>query len=129
MQFQKLLQKLEMLHEIFLSLVGFTGNLIAESPDCFSVKDGVDILTIAEKEQINTIVILGWYYNKICAFVKMYELQWGSVSNFQAYKHALCLGLSDLVREYVDDISFLEQLASHEGPIPLSHVNHHVQKV
>ena len=119
-----------MLHELLLALIGFTGDIIVESQNCFAVRNGFDLLTIAEKEQIDKIVILGWYYNKLAAFVKKHNLQWGRESNhFQAYKHATSLGIADLLSEYVDDIALLEQVVSNEGPIPLSHITHHVQKV
>lgn len=123
-----------MLHEILLSLLGFTGDIIIDKDDTFQVADCIDLLTIAERDQINRIVPCGWFYIKLGDFVSQYELQWNGQGSSsydccpQAYRTALCMGVSDLLAEYADDIAYLEQLILSEGPVPLSHVLQHVQK-
>ena len=117
-----------MLSELFLALLGFPGDIIVEDESTFKVKDGFDLLTQAEKEQINRVAPLGWYYVRLGAFMNEYDIQWGDrEENFQAYRTSMSLGVSDLLSEYAGDVAYLEQLVF-EGPIPLSHVLLHLQK-
>jgi hypothetical protein len=88
----------KMLHEIFLSLLGFTGDIIVEGEDTYQVSSTFDLFTAAEKQQINRLVPLGWYYASLSSFVVFYEVKWGV------------------------------QLVLDEGPVPLSHLLHHLQK-
>jgi gamma-tubulin complex component 4 len=120
-----------MLHEIFLSLLGFTGTIIIEGPDSFFVESSFDLLTSAEKQQINRVVPLGWYYARLTSFVVLYEVKWGVRSgdaDSQFYRTAMSQGIADLLTEYTGDIAKLERLVQEEGPIPMSHVLHHLQK-
>ena len=48
---------------------------------------------------------------------------------FQPYKTAMVQGVADLMHEYTEDISYLEQIILAEGPIPLSQLLQHLQKV
>lgn len=120
-----------MLHEIFLSLLGFTGDIIIESQDTFLVSTSFDLLTSAERQQINRIVPLGWFYSNLSSFVVFYEVKWGvrlGDPDSQFYRTAMSQGIAELLSEYTADIAYLEQLVLSEGPIPLSHVLHHLQK-
>jgi hypothetical protein len=38
-------------------------------------------------------------------------------------------GISDIQQEYIEDIAYLEQLLINTGPMPLSHILQHLQKV
>ena len=60
-----------------------------------------------------------------------YEVKWGvrlGDPDSQFYRTAMTQGIADLLTEYTSDIAYLEQLVLAEGPIPLSHVLHHLQK-
>lgn len=121
-----------MLHDIFYALLGFVGDIIVAEEDCYRVKDGFDLLRDAEREQINRIVQLGWFYTTFQTFIQKYDLRWGCMSDrqrFQTYKAAVSQALEDVLTEYVDDITYLEQLVAKEGNIPLSHIIQHLQKV
>ena len=120
-----------MLHEIFLSLLGFPGDVIVEDGGTFRVCKSFDLLTTAEREQINRIVPLGYYYARLKAFEAFYEIKWGvqrGDPDFQFYRTAMSLGISDFLCGYVHDIADLEQLVLSEGPLPLSHLLHHLQR-
>ncbi len=95
-----------------------------------SVKDGFDLLTAGERDQINQLAPLGWYYLRLQAYADEFAIQWASASSdgCQMYRAALAQGVSDLLEEYRADIVFLEQIVLKEGPVPLSVVLLHVQK-
>lgn len=120
-----------MLHEIFLSLLGFTGDIIIEDEGTYQVCKSFDLLTTAERQQVNRIVPLGWYYASLSSFVVFYEVKWGvkmGDPDSQFYRTAMSQGIADVLAEYANDIAYLEQLVLAEGPVPLSHVLHHLQK-
>ncbi len=58
-----------MLHEILLALLGVPGNLIVEEEDHFKISPFINFLTEPEKELINRLVVMGFYYNKIQSFL------------------------------------------------------------
>jgi hypothetical protein len=65
----------KMLHEIFLSLLGFTGDIIIEDSETYLVSSSFDLFTSAERQQINRIVPLGIYifaYTCICTYIGIY---------------------------------------------------------
>lgn len=120
-----------MLHELFLSLLGFTGDIIVSSPLTFHVNNSFDLFTSAEIQQLNRIVPLGWYYLQLSLLVKKYEIKWGiqiGDTSLQFYRTAFSQGINDLLTEYTSDIAYLEQLVVTEGSVPLSHVMYHLQK-
>jgi hypothetical protein len=121
-----------MLHELFLGLLGFTGDILVWSANGNSmhVKDGFDLLTSGERDQINKLAPLGWYYVKLQEFVDEYSLQWGSKRNSGRllYRAALSQGVADLLEEYTADVVYLEQIVLKDGPVPLSQVLLHLQK-
>ena len=120
-----------MLHEIFLSLLGFTGDIIIENNETYLVNTSFDLFTTAETQQINRIVPLGWYYSNLSSYVAFYEVKWGvrlGDPDSQFYRTAMSQGIADLLNEYTSDIAYLEQLVLADGPVPLSHVLHHLQK-
>jgi hypothetical protein len=41
----------------------------------------------------------------------------------------MIIGISDVQQEYIEDIAYLEQLLINTGPMPLSHILQHLQKV
>ena len=120
-----------MLHDVLLSLLGFPGDVIVESEYTFKVADGFDLVNLSEKELLNRIVPLGWYYLYLSSFVERYEVQWGDShgdGSFQSYLAACAAGIADLLAEYVRDISLLEQKILTEGPVPLSYIATILQK-
>ena len=117
-----------MIHEIILSLLGFCGDIIIESSNTYKVSDNFDLLLLSEREQINRIVPLGWYYNSISKYAQRHEAQWGSsTTGFQVYKSALCFGINDFLEEYLNDVSTLESLFC-ENPFPVSYLLTSMQK-
>lgn len=118
-----------MLHELLFSLLGFTGDIIIEEGGAYKVKDGFDLLREGERDQINRIAPLGWYYTNLGSIVQRYDVSWSPTARPEAYMTGLVQGVSDLLQEYVADVSYLEQLILSEGPIPLSQILQHLQKV
>ena len=88
-------------------------------------------------------------------FVELYEIQWTPMSQslkkdgYKVYKGALAQGISDLLtvfisdqfisninhilisfrQNYVEDVSLLEEYVVSNGPIPISFIMQHLQKV
>lgn len=145
-----------MLHDIIYALLGFTGEVVVSSRygaaeedlflsgqsvqsswleesqkmDVFQVQDGYPFLTEAEREQINRIVPLGWFYNRLQGYVESYDMSWTKPAfDQEVYKMALAAAIQDLLQEYVSDIARLEELINQESTLPLSHFLQHVQKV
>jgi len=108
-------EEVSVIQEVFLALIGFTGSLISEYSDdefrydkgirsqvvslvialhksivgttrTFGVRDGVSLLSDAERQQINLIVPLGWYYLNLSEYHKKYDICWGSASNLSQSK-------------------------------------------
>lgn len=120
------------LNELFFALLGFTGDVMIEDGEVFRVCDGCDMFSEAEKLQLNRILPLGWFYTKFNDIVSRYDISWKnskSPSGCQIFKAALSLSVSDMLTEYVDNVTYLEQLVLTDGPVPLSHVTQHLQKV
>lgn len=120
-----------MIHEILLALLGFPGEILIEDNDrkCYRVRDGIPYLQQGEREQIDRLAPLGWYYKWLELFADKYDVKWGTIrSIFQVYKAALSAAIADLLSTYTHDIAYLEQLILTEGPIPLSRIVHHLQK-
>ena len=119
-----------MLHELLLSCIGFTGDIIVEVHGTYKVAECVDLLTQAEREQANRVAALGWFYITLLRYTEANSIRWSEdASRFQLYKAALCLGISDLLEEYCADIAELESRVVSEGPFPISYFIPHLQKV
>ena len=135
-----------MIHELLLCLLGFTGDILVEAEDhsTFLVKPGFDLLTPSERDQLNRIAPLGWYfavlgalplltessrryYKRLEEYVTKHDVTWGSLRDIQRYKAALCLGLNDLIEEYTLTVAALEDRVISEGPVPLSFILQHFQ--
>lgn len=102
-----------------------------EGEDTYQVSSTFDLFTAAERQQINRLVPLGWYYASLSSFVVFYEVKWGvkmGDPDSQFYRTAMSQGIADVLTEYASDIAYLEQLVLAEGPVPLSHLLHHLQK-
>jgi hypothetical protein len=121
-----------MYHEILFALLGLTGDIIVLSEDpilrlpTFRIKDGYSLLNDAEKEQINQILPLGWYYQQFQHFQAQYNLTWNLIhSQLPIYKMAVAFAIQDLLQEYEDAVTELEELynrsVSDVTPSPLSY--------
>ena len=119
-----------MLHELLLSLLGITGEIIVQNHQTleFAIRDGFDLLAVSEREQIQKIVPLGAFYKYLTSFVRMHDNRWGVCSS-KVYIAAFCSGLEDILDRYTRDVAFVERIANVEGPLPLSFLHHHLQKV
>ena len=51
-------------------MLGKTGNIIIELEDCYSINPAIDFITEGEKQLINKIVNLGYYYQKIRVYTE-----------------------------------------------------------
>ena len=144
-----------MLHDILYALLGFTGDIIVSNDDLltaaeelhlpsltqswieegkssemFHVLKGYPYVSEAEREQINRIVPLGWYYNRFTTYIERYDMTWMKAAPDQeVYKMALVAAIQDFLQDYVQDIRQLEDLLNQEDTLPLSHFLQHVQKV
>lgn len=118
-----------MLHELLFALLGFVGDIIVERDGTFCVKDGFDFFREGERDQVNRLAPLGWYYVNLGHKVAQNDLGWASSVNSKAYMVSMVQGVADLLQEYVGDVSYLEQLIIADGPIPLSQILQHLQKV
>mmetsp|Transcript_5172 Transcript_5172/g.7923 ORF Transcript_5172/g.7923 Transcript_5172/m.7923 type:complete len:973 (+) Transcript_5172:207-3125(+) len=120
-----------MLHEIILSLLGFTGDIIKKTSSSYAVDESFDLLTESEKEQVNRIVHLGWFYDFLSQYIQTHELRWGGadvITGLHAYKAAFCIAINDVIEEYVEDVTEIENKILADGPVPLSFIAHHMQK-
>ena len=118
--------------DLLLSFLGFTGDIILDDGHTFRIRDGFPLEREAERHQVNALVPLGWYYLKLNKFVDRYSARWGlkaKSAQFESYKFAVAQGVDDLLHEYIDDTSYLEQMVLSDGFIPLSYILQHVQKV
>ncbi len=126
---------ISIIQEVLLGLIGFTGDLIVERSQGggFEVRPGLPHPSIQEQEQINRVVKLGWYYRELEAYCRQHTIQARAFilpgrEQPQPYLVALCQGIQDLLTEYCDDISYLEQL-SLMGDLPaVSMLTQHLQK-
>jgi hypothetical protein len=117
----------KMLHELLFALLGFTGDSIILTRDpifqlpTFRVVDGFSKIPDAEIEQINQIAPLGWYYKQFQDYIKQYDMTWSSTnSSLSIYKMALAAALQDLLQEYDNDISDLENMLNSEPLLTLT---------
>lgn len=119
-----------MLHEILLSLLGFTGDVIVQNNknSTFHVKPGFDKFSEAETEQINNLVPIGWYYTQINKYLSKYKPNWVGIKNISVYKSAISIGIQDFVEEYTQAVVSIEQMILVEGPMPLNYIINYFHK-
>lgn len=135
-----------MYQDLLLTLLGFPSDFIIVTPSpsdidsirggsqipepTFRVKEGYTGLFDSDREQIDKIVPLGWYYQQLQAYTDHYDLSWGNINKeTEIYKLALSSAVKDLLLEYVEDITVLEDALNSSEHIPLSHFIRHLQKV
>jgi hypothetical protein len=59
-----------MLHEILFALLGKTGDIIQERYNKYLTNTKINFISLPEREMINKIVQLGYFYAKIEAFLE-----------------------------------------------------------
>ena len=103
------------------------------------VRNDFEMLTIGERDQVNKLAPLGWYYLKLKAYARDCGVGWynSSISKctesigpdpFRYTAASMCKGVEYLLLEYADDITYLDLLVENEGPLPLSQIIGHLQK-
>ena len=141
------MKRSEVLQEVLLALVGFTGEIVVSSvetreleepsapellfqPCDFSVRPGYHGLSQAEREQINDIVPLGRYHLVFQGYCSFYSLEWDrDVRRQSLYRLALTNGLQELTEEYLEDVARLETLVLSEETLTVSNLCQHLYKV
>ena len=106
-----------MFHDILFALLGLSGDIVVVGEDpiigvpTFRIKDGFSLINDAEKEQINSILPLGWYYQQFQLFMNQYNLSWNLTNaHSPLYKLSLSLAIQDLLQEYEATVTELEEL-------------------
>lgn len=128
-----------MLRDVLLGLLGFSGTILEINDDTMKVRNDFDMLSIGERDQVNKLAPLGWYYLKLKAYTRNCGVRWdnnnidkcvasGQTAPFQLYLTSMCKGVENLLHEYADDITYLDLLVENEGPLPLSQIINHLQK-
>ncbi|RYY85655.1 hypothetical protein EON63_07120 [archaeon] len=141
------MKRLEVLQEVLLALVGFTGDIIVSDidlnifedprnvetlfiPGKFSVRQGFHGLSHAERDQINNIVPLGRFHLVFQAYCRFYSVGWEkNISKQSYYRLAMCEALQEMNEEYLQDIANLEILVLSEEALTVSSLCQHVHKV
>lgn len=201
-----------MLHELFFILLGFHSDLIdhslhsllkgnkdddrnytIEKPNYYKLKVDIDLFKESEREQINSLLPLGWYHIFFNNIISSFDMSWENILSFNHHHHShdhqnhkkdqvssikiyfcamvqgnidmyitsacityvtnisitvnntfmiiinynntsllfitMIIGISDIQQEYIEDIAYLEQLLINTGPMPLSNILQHLQKV
>ena len=59
-----------MLHEILFALLGKTGDIIQLTMDKYEANPQIDFISLPEREMVNKIVQLGYYFSRIEAFLE-----------------------------------------------------------
>jgi hypothetical protein len=60
-----------MLHELLMSMLGRTGNIIKQYDNCFIVDPSLSFFTQAETKLVNEIAQVGFYYSRINKFIEI----------------------------------------------------------
>ncbi|KAL4484971.1 hypothetical protein ABPG74_020148 [Tetrahymena malaccensis] len=125
-----------MLHEILFGLLGKSGNIIIEQNDSFVLDPKITFLTPAEKEIINSLCCLGYYYKNLEQFLDENYNNFAKITYFMnknnnfnennddqndgpiaevnvignsAYLKGFCLGLEQIINSYREKIIEIER--------------------
>ena len=120
-----------MLQDLFASMLGFTGDIIIDTGLTFRVRDGISLHRESERYSINIIAPLGWHYVHLNKLFEKYRSNWSlhRDEGCELYKTAVVSAIDDILHEYVEDVSYMEQYFSSDGSAPLSVIIQHFQKV
>lgn len=94
-----------MLHELFFILLGFHSDLIdhslhsvlkgnkdddnnytIEKPNYYKLKVDIDLFKESEREQINSLLPLGWYHIFFNNIISSYDMSWENILSFNHEK-------------------------------------------
>lgn len=95
-----------MLHELFFLLLGFHSDLIdhslhsllkgnkdddknytIEKPNNYKLKVDIDLFKESEREQINSLLPLGWYHIFFNNIISSYDMSWENILSFNHDHH------------------------------------------
>lgn len=116
-----------MIADVLYALVGLTGDIVIEDGSTFRLTSGMDIVSEAERQQVDTLVRLGWYYREFKSVSEFQSSEWKMRSG--VYELAIFDGISDMISEYELDIGYLEENDRVYGGTTLSYFLQHLQKV
>ena len=117
-----------MLHEILFAMLGKTGNIVILLENCFAINPSIDFITDGEKQLLNKIVNLGYWYKKIMKYIeedeKMFKYIVAKIENLNydaseqniqesvlgnsSYVKAVCDGIKTILNSYYEDILTME---------------------
>ncbi len=75
-----------MLHELLLALLGKTGNIVIESEETFMVNPRIDFITEPEKQILNKLCVLGYYYVRIQKFLDENHKLFSDLGSFLSHQ-------------------------------------------
>lgn len=113
--------------EVLYALLGLTGDVVIEDGATFRLSSGLDIVSEAERMQVDTLVKLGWYYREFKVTSDARHDDWKSRTGI--YELAIFDGISDMISEYEMDIEYLEENERMYANSTLSYMIQHLQKV
>ena len=65
-----------MLRDLLLGLLGFPGDILILDDESLRVRHDFDMLTIGERDQVNKMAPMGWFYLKLRNFVRDRTIKW-----------------------------------------------------
>lgn len=75
-----------MLHEILFAMLGKVGNIILEMEDGFKINPMIDFISEGEKDLVEKLVSLGFYFLKIKEFTDEDKKAFNARSNYFSLK-------------------------------------------
>jgi hypothetical protein len=115
-----------MLHELLLSLVGYSGNVIVETREGFHLAPDFPHLHPSERELIDKICCLGYYFLQIDSYVQKHS-QFSPVEGF--YVRAMCEAINLTLDNYRACVLKAEQTVLSYPDTSLSHLLHILYEV
>ncbi len=116
----------KMLHELLLSLVGYSGNVIVETREGFLLSPDFPFLHPSERALINKICSLGYYFLQIDSFVQSHS-KFSTIEGF--YIRAICEGINGILDSYRACVLKAEQQVLADPSTSLSHLLHILYEV
>lgn len=134
-----------MLHEILFALLGRSGNVIIETENKFEINPLITFLSSSEKDLLNKLIILGFFYKNIEKFLKDTSESFCQTSCFVSnklidydiqeftfgtsiYLKALTSSLDEILKEYRDSVLSVEQKYLKNRVYTISLLNIHLNK-
>jgi gamma-tubulin complex component 4 len=117
-----------MLHELLLALSGCEGDIIILKDDGFYLDKDLPFLHESEKEIIDELCKLGYYYRLLTKFVHDNSIQqYILAKNYDrmppsSYVRALCAGIEEVLDAYLNTLTQFEQRVLIDPIMPLSYL-------